>query len=195
MNKFMKHTGKAVPLYRQNIDTDQIMPKQFLTRVERSGFGEFVFYDWRFCSNGVRKSDFVLNDPRYAEASILITGANFGCGSSREHAPWGLSDFGFRTIISSSFADIFYSNSLKNGLLPVVLDESIIKKLVAKSESLAPYDLTVSLIDQSVTDGKGFQAHFEIDKFHRHCLLNGLDDIALTLQHKEKIDEYEAQFQ
>lgn len=195
MNKFTKHTGKTVPLYRQNIDTDQIMPKQFLTRVERSGFGEFVFYDWRFYSNGMRKSDFVLNDPRYAEASILITGANFGCGSSREHAPWGLSDFGFRTIISSSFADIFYNNSLKNGLLPVILDESIIKKLAAKSETLAPYDLTVNLIDQTVTDGNGFQARFEIDKFHRHCLLNGLDDIALTLQYKEKIAEYEAQFQ
>lgn len=195
MNKFIKHTGKTAPLYRQNIDTDQIMPKQFLTRIERSGFGEFVFYDWRFYSNGMRKSDFVLNDPKYTEASILITGANFGCGSSREHAPWGLSDFGFRTIISSSFADIFYSNSLKNGLLPVILDELIIKKLAAKSETLAPYELTVNLIDQTVTDGNGFQAGFEIDKFHRHCLLNGLDDIDLTLQHKGKIAEYEAQFQ
>ena len=195
MIKFDTHTGIIIPLYRQNIDTDQIMPKQFLTRISRSGFGEFVFYDWRFDSDGTPKNDFVLNDTKYADASILVVGANFGCGSSREHAPWGLVDFGFRVIIAPSFADIFYNNSLKNGLLPIVLGENKVAEIVKNSEERDFYKLTVSLINQTITDGENFHINFEIDEFRRHCLLNGLDDIALTLEHEEKIDKFEAQSQ
>ncbi len=194
MNKFVSHTGKSVALYRQNIDTDQIMPKQFLTRIERSGFGEFVFYDWRFESDGTPKNDFVLNDPKFNGASILIAGANFGCGSSREHAPWGLLDYGFRVVISPGFADIFYNNSLKNGLLPVVLAEADIVTLTKRSATENSDELTVDLQAQTVSDNQGFLSQFEIDQFQRRCLLNGLDGIALTLQHEEKIHDYETQF-
>ena len=176
---------------RANIDTDQIIPKQFLKRIERSGYGEFLFYDWRFNSDGTQNGDFVLNEPRFRCASILIAGANFGCGSSREHAPWSLYDYGFRCVIAPSFADIFYNNSLKNGLLPIALTDALVAELVKRNER-PDYKLFIDLNDQIVTDDAGFAASFEIDGFRKHCLINGLDDIGLTLQHKDKITEYEA---
>jgi 3-isopropylmalate/(R)-2-methylmalate dehydratase small subunit len=193
MNKFTKHTGKTVPLYQPNIDTDQIIPKQFLKRIERTGYGEFLFYDWRFNSDGTLSGDFVLNDPKYKGASVLIAGANFGCGSSREHAPWSLTDYGFSVVIAPSFADIFYNNSLKNGLLPVCLSEKKVAELVEKSRTQENYELTIDLENQTVSDNFGFQADFEIDGFRKYCLLNGLDDIGLSLQNEAKISEYEIQ--
>ncbi len=191
MNKFTRHTGHAAPLYQPNIDTDQIIPKQFLKRIERTGYGEFLFYDWRFDSDGTPNADFVLNDPRYKGASVLIAGANFGCGSSREHAPWSLTDYGFSAVVAPSFADIFYNNSLKNGLLPVVLSEAEVAELAAKAADQENYELTIDLESQTVTDKQGFAARFEIDEFRKYCLLNGLDDIGLTLQNEAKISEYE----
>jgi 3-isopropylmalate/(R)-2-methylmalate dehydratase small subunit len=191
MNKFTTHTGSAVPLYRSNIDTDQIIPKQFLKRIERTGYGQFLFYDWRFNSDGTLTESFILNNSRYKNASILIAGANFGCGSSREHAPWSLSDYGFHAVIAPSFADIFYNNSLKNGFLPVALDEEICASLAAKSESDPDYTLTVDLENKTVSDHSGVIANFEIDEFRRHCMLNGLDDIGLTLQNENKITAFE----
>lgn len=191
MEKFLKHTGKPVVIDRANIDTDQIIPKQFLKRIERSGYGEFLFYDWRFNSDGSPSADFVLNDPAYSDASILITGPNFGCGSSREHAPWSLLDHGFRVIIAPSFADIFYNNSLKNGLLPIVLPEAEIAGIIVAA-SEPGYALTVDLENKLVTDNRGLSAAFEIDEFRRHCLINALDDIGLTLVHESKIAEYES---
>lgn len=191
MQKFIKHTGKTVALYRQNIDTDQIIQKQFLKRIERTGYGEFLFYDWRFSPDGTTKSDFILNDPGYKNASVLLTGENFGCGSSREHAPWSLMDFGFRVIIAPSFADIFYNNSLKNGLLPVTLTAKEVSELVEKSQDRENYELKIDLENKTVSDNEGFQTSFEIDEFRRLCLLNGLDDIGLTLQYEAKISEYE----
>jgi 3-isopropylmalate/(R)-2-methylmalate dehydratase small subunit len=191
MNKFTKHTGKTAPLYQPNIDTDQIIPKQFLKRIERTGYGEFLLYDWRFNADGSAKSDFVLNDPKYKNASILLAGANFGCGSSREHAPWSLTDYGFHAVIAPSFADIFYNNSLKNGLLPIVLSEENVAELVRKSQSSENYELTIDLESRTVFDNQGFRTSFEIDEFRRYCLLNGLDDIGLTLQNEAKISDYE----
>lgn len=191
MQKFTKHTGNAVALYHPNIDTDQIIPKQFLKRIERTGYGEFLFYDWRFDADGSEKSDFILNNPKYKNASILLAGANFGCGSSREHAPWSLTDYGFHAVVAPSFADIFYNNSLKNGLLPVVLSEEKVAELVENSQTQENYELTIDLENQTVTDNFGFEAQFEIDEFRRYCLLNGLDDIGLTLQNEAKISEYE----
>ena len=189
MNKFTTHFGKTVALYQPNIDTDQIIPKQFLKRIERTGYGEFLFYDWRFDADGTLKSDFVLNDPKYQDASILIAGANFGCGSSREHAPWSLEDYGFRVVIASAFADIFYNNCFKTGILPVILNEETVAQLAEKSDG--NYELTVDLENQTITDNRGFQTNFEVDAFRRHCLLNGLDDIGLTLQNETKISEFE----
>ncbi len=191
MQKFMKHSGKTVALFRQNIDTDQIIPKNFLKRIERTGYGAFLFYDWRFSPDGEPNTDFVLNDPRYKDASILIAGANFGCGSSREHAPWSLMDYGFRAVIAPSFADIFYSNSLKNGLLPIVLNEEIVEELSERSKSADDHIFTIDLENRSVSDNKGFNASFVIDDFQRHCLMNGLDEIELTLQHEAEIAEFE----
>jgi len=191
MEKFTKHTGLAAPLYQPNIDTDQIIPKQFLKRIERSGYGEFLFYDWRFNSDGSPVADFVLNDEKYKEASILIAGANFGCGSSREHAPWSLMDHGFRAVIAPSFADIFYNNSLKNGLLPVALSEAEVAQLAKRAASPEGCRITVDLENKTVTDNAGFSATFDIDEFRRTCLLNGYDDIGLTLLHEDKITEYE----
>lgn len=191
MEKFTAHSGKPVVIDRANIDTDQIIPKQFLKRIERSGYGEFLFYDWRFNSDGTQNGDFVLNEQRFQDASILIAGANFGCGSSREHAPWSLYDFGFRCVIAPSFADIFYNNSLKNGLLPIALNDDLVAELAKRNER-PDYRLCIDLNDQIVTDDAGFVASFEIDGFRKHCLINGLDDIGLTLQHKDKITEYEA---
>lgn len=190
MKKFIKHTGKTVALYQPNIDTDQIIPKQFLKRIERTGYGEFLFYDWRFDADGSAKSDFVLNNPKFKDASVLIAGTNFGCGSSREHAPWSLTDYGFHAVIAPAFADIFYNNSLKNGLLPVVLSEEKVAELVNKSQE--NYELTIDLENQTVSDNRGFQANFEIDEFRRFCLLNGLDDIGLTLQNEAKISKFES---
>jgi 3-isopropylmalate/(R)-2-methylmalate dehydratase small subunit len=191
MIKFIRHTGKAAPLYQPNIDTDQIIPKQFLKRIERTGYGEFLFYDWRFNSDGSIISDFVLNTPRYKGTSILIAGANFGCGSSREHAPWSLTDFGFHAVIAPSFADIFYNNSLKNSLLPISLSESDCLELSKNAVEIPDYSLTVDLENQTVADDRGFHASFEIDEFRKHCMLNGLDDIGLTLLNEEKITTYE----
>jgi 3-isopropylmalate/(R)-2-methylmalate dehydratase small subunit len=190
MESFKSHTGTSVFLDRANIDTDQIIPKQFLKRIERSGYGEFLFYDWRFNSDGTLKLDFVLNDPKFHDASILIAGANFGCGSSREHAPWSLFDYGFRCIIAPSFADIFYNNSLKNGLVPVALDETAVAELAGRSAT-GERLITVDLEKQTVTDAAGFSASFKIDEFRKHCLINGLDDIGLTLLNEDKITGYE----
>ena len=191
MEKFTKHTGLAAPLYQPNIDTDQIIPKQFLKRIERSGYGEFLFYDWRFNSDGSQVAGFVLNDEKYKDASVLIAGANFGCGSSREHAPWSLMDHGFRTVIAPSFADIFYNNSLKNGLLPVALSESEVAELARRAASPEGCQITVDLENKTVTDNAGFSAAFDIDEFRRTCLLNGHDDIGLTLLNEDKIAAYE----
>ena len=191
MNRFTQHTGTLTPLYRANIDTDQIIPKQFLKRIERSGYGEFLFYDWRYGSDGTPVHDFVMNDERYDGSSILIAGPNFGCGSSREHAPWSLMDHGFQVVIAPSFADIFYSNSLKNGLLPVALPAVVVEELALRSELDAGYELTIDLEEQSVTDSAGPIGQFEIDRFRKYCIINGLDDIALTLEHAEQIAEYE----
>ena len=191
MTPFRVHTGLAAPLPRPNVDTDQIIPKQFLKRVERTGFGQFLFYDWRFLPNGERNTEFELNDARYQDASILIAGKNFGCGSSREHAPWALADFGFRAIIAPSFADIFANNCLKNGLLTVGLSESDVLQLTERAQTIDGYELTVDLENKIVSDAAGFSATFEIGDFQRHCLLEGLDDIGLTLQHEEPIESYE----
>lgn len=191
MIKFTKHTGTLTPLYRANIDTDQIIPKQFLKRIERTGYGAFLFNDWRFNSDGSPNPEFVMNDSRFDGSSILVAGANFGCGSSREHAPWSLLDHGFRVIIAPSFADIFYNNSLKNGLLPVVLPEDDIAQLAETTSAFNGYKLSIDLETQNVMDNNGFDAGFQIDAFRKHCLLNGLDDIALTLENEEKISGYE----
>src|ERR1700683_3255818 len=191
MQPFRKHTGVVVPLDKVNVDTDQIIPKQFLKRIERTGFGEFLFYDWRFSGDGIKIADFVLHQPRYAKASILVAGKNFGCGSSHEHAVWALTDYGFRVVIASSFADIFANNSLKNGLLTVLLKEEEIAEIMRRAQAIDDYELTVDLEALLVKDEKGFAATFAMDEFSRHCLLNGLDDIGLTLQHEAEIAAYE----
>jgi 3-isopropylmalate/(R)-2-methylmalate dehydratase small subunit len=196
MQPFRKHTGVVVPLDKVNVDTDQIIPKQFLKRIERTGFGEFLFYDWRFVGNGEAgkiTGDFVLDQPRYAKASILVAGKNFGCGSSREHAVWALADFGFRVVIASSFADIFANNSLKNGLLTVRLNEEQVAGIMRRAKEVENYRLTVDLENSRVDDGRGFTATFTMDEFSRHCLLNGLDDIGLTLEHEARIAAFEAE--
>jgi 3-isopropylmalate/(R)-2-methylmalate dehydratase small subunit len=195
MQPFRKHTGVVVPLDKVNVDTDQIIPKQFLKRIERTGFGEFLFYDWRFSGDGKdcgKTGDFVLDAPRYTKASILVAGKNFGCGSSREHAVWALADFGFRVVIASSFADIFANNSLKNGLLKVRLNAEQVAEVMRRSNEIEDYQLTVDLETLRVEDQRGFSATFAMDEFSRHCLLNGLDDIARTLQHEAQIAAYEA---
>jgi 3-isopropylmalate/(R)-2-methylmalate dehydratase small subunit len=191
MQPFRKHTGLVAPLDRANVDTDQIIPKQFLKRIERTGFGQFAFYDWRFNADSTPKRDFVLNRPRYRAASILVAGKNFGCGSSREHAPWALADYGFKAIVAPTFADIFYNNSLKNGLLLVRLSEPEIERLMTNAKEKEGYRLTVDLEQKKVSDEHGFSASFEIDDFRRRCLLEGLDDIGLTLRFADQISEYE----
>jgi 3-isopropylmalate/(R)-2-methylmalate dehydratase small subunit len=195
MQPFRKHTGMVVPLDKVNVDTDQIIPKQFLKRIERTGFGEFLFYDWRFAADGKQRAnqtgDFVLDAPRYRKASILVAGKNFGCGSSREHAVWALADYGFRAVIAPSFADIFSNNSLKNGLLTVALNDQQVAEIMRRSKQVEPYQLTVDLETLRVEDRQGFSASFAMDEFSRHCLLNGLDDIGLTLQHEAEIGAYE----
>jgi len=192
MEPFKRHRGLVATLDRVNVDTDQIIPKQFLKRIERSGFGQFLFYDWRFNPDGSLKPDFELNEPRFQGATILLTRANFGCGSSREHAPWALSDYGFRSIIAPSFADIFYNNCFKNGLLPVGLSEDQVEQLFQRANANPGYELTVDLERQWISDDEGLRFSFEIDPFRRECLLKGLDDIGLTLQHEDKIQQYEA---
>jgi 3-isopropylmalate/(R)-2-methylmalate dehydratase small subunit len=192
MKPFTVHRGRVVPLDRVNVDTDQIIPKQFLKRIEKTGFGQFVFYDWRFGADGKENPDFVLHEPRYQGASILVAGKNFGCGSSREHAVWALADFGFRAVISSSFADIFANNATKNGFLTVKLSESEVGTVMQRSQ-VDDYRLTIDLEKCEVADEQGFRASFPIDAFVRHCLLNGLDDIGLTLQHESEIAAYEGQ--
>ena len=181
----------VVPLDRANVDTDQIIPKQFLKRIERTGFGEFLFYDWRFKPGGELDESFVLNKPRYRGASILVAGKNFGCGSSREHAPWALADYGFRAIIAPSFADIFANNCLKNGLLPVTLSEGEVSAIIEQVRASEGYELTVDLEERTVTDGRGLSVAFAIDDFPRRCLMEGLDDIGLTMLHEPDIVAYE----
>ena len=192
MNPFTVHRGLVAPLDRVNVDTDQIIPKQFLKRIERTGFGEFLFYDWRFDANGKKTAGFVLDEPRYKGTSILVAEKNFGCGSSREHAVWALTDFGFRAVISSSFADIFANNSTKNGFLTVRLTENEVAELLRRAHEVIGYELTIDLEQCEVRDGNGFRAKFPIDEFVRQCLLNGLDDIGLTLQHEQEIAAYES---
>jgi 3-isopropylmalate/(R)-2-methylmalate dehydratase small subunit len=193
MKPFTVHLGRVAPLDRVNVDTDQIIPKQFLKRIERTGFGQFLFYDWRFGADGKKTGDFVLDEPRYEGASILVAGKNFGRGSSREHAVWALADFGFRAVISSSFADIFANNSTKNGFLAVRLTEDEAAELLQRAQEIDDYQITIDLEKCEVRDDQDFRAKFPMDEFVRHCLLNGLDDIGLTLQHEEEIATYEAQ--
>ncbi len=192
MQPFRKHTGQVAPLYRANVDTDQIIPKQFLKRIERTGFGEFLFNDWRRSADGTPDPEFVLNQPRYAGASILVGGKNFGCGSSREHAVWALADFGFHVVIAPSFADIFANNCAKNGVLTVVVSEQEVSEIAQKASEIPGHSLTINLENCTVEDGQGLTTHFQIDEFTRHCLLEGLDDIGLTLQQKTEIAKYEA---
>ena len=186
----------AVPLDRPNVDTDQIIPKQFLKRIERTGYGEFLFFDWRriqegpYC--GEPDTKFILNDARYAGSKILIAGKNFGCGSSREHAAWALTDFGFLVVIAPSFADIFFSNAGKNGMVLVRLPEADVELLTHRSTKNPQHKITINLEAQTVTDDQGFSAHFDIDPFRKYCLLNGLDDIGLTLRHAAELDTYES---
>lgn len=191
MEPIRKHTGLVYPLNRANVDTDQIIPKQFLKRISRQGFGQFVFYNWRFDSKGTLRDDFSLNQPQYEGTSILVAGENFGCGSSREHAPWALLDYGFRVVIAPSYADIFYNNCTKNGILPVILSEEEVQTLIKNSET-EQYYLTVDLESKKVYDNKGFEASFDLDSYKREMLINGWDDIAVTLTHVDKIDQFEA---
>jgi len=192
MEPFRTLTAPAAPLDRANVDTDQIIPKQFLKRIERTGYEDFLFYDWRRRSDGEPQPDFVLNDPRYQGAKILIANKNFGCGSSREHAAWALSDYGFRVVIAPTFADIFFSNAGKNGIVLARLSEEQVVLLLERAQTTANYQLTISLEEQTVTDSFGFKARFEIDPFRKFCLIEGLDDIGLTLRHAAALDEFEA---
>ena len=193
MEPFRMLNGGVAPLNRVNVDTDQIIPKQFLKRVERTGFGQFLFNDWRFAEDGSENPDFVLNRQTYKDASILVSGRNFGCGSSREHAPWALQDFGIRCIIAPSFADIFFGNCFQNGILPVVLPEEIVNQIIDNSEKDPGYKITIDLESQKVWDiNEEVVADFDIEPFRRHCLLNGLDDIGLTLEDEGDISQFES---
>ena len=192
MKPFTVHRGRVAPLDRVNVDTDQIIPKQFLKRIEKTGFGQFLFYDWRFGAEGKKNPDFVLHDPRYQGATVLVAGKNFGCGSSREHAVWALADFGFRAVISSSFADIFANNSTKNGFLTVRLRDDEVAHVMTRAQEIENYELTIDLENCEVRDDQEFRAKFPIDEFIRRCLLNGLDDIGLTLEHETEIRAYES---
>jgi len=193
MEPFKTLTSIAAPLDRANVDTDQIIPKQFLKRIERTGYGEFLFFDWRRTANGDPNPEFELNDPRYKGAQILIAGKNFACGSSREHAAWALSDFGFRVVIAPTFADIFFSNAGKNGIVLARLSEDEVAELLTNAKTIPNYKLTASLEDQTVTDSLGFKASFEVDPFRKFCLIEGLDDIGLTLRHAAALDAFEKQ--
>lgn len=200
MKPYTQENGIVCPLDRSNVDTDQIIPKQFLKSIKRTGFGVNLFDEWRYLDEGYPNQDcskrpvnqeFVLNQPRYQGANILLARENFGCGSSREHAPWALEEYGFRTVIAPSFADIFYNNCFKNGMLPVVLDEQAIDELFTDCLATEGYQLTVDLNSQTVTSPSGKQYAFEVDTFRKHCLLNGLDDIGLTLQQQDDIKAFE----
>lgn len=191
MDKFTTLSGVAAPLPMINVDTDMIIPKQFLKTIKRTGLGKNLFDEMRFDESGVEKPDFVLNKPAYREASLLITGENFGCGSSREHAPWALLDFGIRCVIASSFADIFYNNCFKNGILPVVLDAETVDQLFEDAGGEKALEITVDLENQRLHTAHGREIAFEVDPFRKHCLLEGLDDIGLTLQHVDDIRAYE----
>ena len=192
MQPFRTITSLAAPLDRVNVDTDQIIPKQFLKRIERTGYGDFLFFDWRRKADGTPDAEFVLNQPQYQGAQVLLAGRNFGCGSSREHAAWALSDFGIRCVIAPAFADIFFSNAGKNGILLVVLPEEQVSTLMQRAQTPG-YKLTVSLEDETVRDDQGFTAKFSVDAFRRYCLLEGLDDIGLTLRHAAALDTFETQ--
>ncbi len=192
MEPYRRETGKVATLDRANVDTDQIIPKQFLKRIERSGFGRFLFYDWRFREDGSLDPRFELNRSRFRGATVLLTGSNFGCGSSREHAPWALLDYGFRTVIAPSFADIFYNNCFKNGMLPIRLPGRQVKDLFRRVRENPEYTLTVDLESCTLRDGRGLNLEFPVKPFRRHCLLEGLDEIGLTLRHEDKISRYEA---
>jgi len=194
MKPFTTFTALAAPLDRSNVDTDQIIPKQFLKRIERTGFGEFLFFDWRFLPDGSPNPDFELNHDRYAGASILVAGRNFGSGSSREHAVWALDQHGFKVIVAPSFADIFYNNSLGNGLLLIALRQEQVDELTALIRETPGYTLTADLEMCTLSDGRTYESYFDIDAFHRHRLLNGLDDIGLTLEHAGAIEAYEQRF-
>ena len=191
MQPFTTLAGTAAPLDRANVDTDQIIPKQFLKRIERTGYGDFLFFDWRRNAAGDPDPAFVLNDARYKGAQILIAGKNFACGSSREHAAWALSDYGFRAVIAPTFADIFFSNAGKNGIVLARLTENEVAQLLHNAKTIPNYQLTVSLEAQTVTDNQGFSASFEVDPFRKFCLLEGLDDIGLTLRHAAALDSFE----
>jgi 3-isopropylmalate/(R)-2-methylmalate dehydratase small subunit len=191
MQPFTKHTGLVAPLDRVNVDTDQMVPKQFLKLLTREGYGRVLFYDWRYLPGEKPNPDFVLNQPRYKGASVLLAGANFGCGSSREHAPWAIGDYGFCVILAPSYADIFYNNCFKNGILPVTLERGQMDELFARTERNGGYRLTVDLEQQVVSDDLGLRYTFAIDPFRKECLLKGLDDISLTLRHEAKISAYE----
>jgi 3-isopropylmalate/(R)-2-methylmalate dehydratase small subunit len=191
MQAFTQHTGLVAAMDRANVDTDQIIPKQFLKRIERTGFGQFLFFDWRFHDDGTPNPAFELNKPQYAGASILLARRNFGCGSSREHAPWALADYGFLVVIAPSFADIFYNNCFKNGMLPIRLDEAVVDDLFHRAAAQPGYKLSVDLASQTITDAASLKLSFEVDAFRKHCLLNGLDDIGLTLERVDRITAYE----
>lgn len=194
MEPLRTHKGLVYPLNRSNIDTDQIIPKQFLKRIERSGFGQFLFYNWRYDENGNPREDFSLNDVKYKGASILVAGENFGCGSSREHAPWAIQDFGFRVIIAPSYADIFKNNCVKNGILAIQASESEVQTIIKRAES-EEYTLTVNLEEQVVSDGEGFEVKFDIAPYPKQMLLNGWDEIGVTLNYEDKIKQYELSHQ
>jgi 3-isopropylmalate/(R)-2-methylmalate dehydratase small subunit len=191
MKPFVKHTGLAAPMDRVNVDTDQMVPKQFIKLCTREGFGRVLFYDWRYLPREKPNPEFILNQPRYKGASVLIARANFGCGSSREHAPWAILDYGFRAILAPSYADIFYNNCFKNGILPVTLTNEQIDEVFKRTEKNEGYRLTVDLEQQLVTDSEGLRYSFEIDPFRKECLLKGLDDIGLSLVHEAEISAFE----
>jgi len=191
MQPISRHTGLVMPLDRVNVDTDQMVPKQFLKALTRQGFGRNLFYDWRYLPGEVPNPEFVLNFPRYRGASVLLARANFGCGSSREHAPWALLDYGFRVVIAPSFADIFYNNCFKNGILPITLPDAQVDELFRRAEANAGYKLTADLPDQTISDAQAVKFHFDIDDFRKTVLLQGLDDIGLTLKHEPEITAYE----
>lgn len=194
MEKFTKVTGVAAPMPLINIDTDMIIPKLFLKTIKRSGLGKNLFDEMRYDDAGKEISSFILNQPAYRNAQIIVAGDNFGCGSSREHAPWALLDFGIRVVISTSFADIFYSNCFKNGILPIVLPQSDVDKLMSDAERGANATVSVDLDNQTITGPDGGEISFEVDAFKKHCLLNGLDDIGLTMQKSDEIDRFEASY-
>ncbi|WP_314585495.1 3-isopropylmalate dehydratase small subunit [Paenibacillus terrigena] len=191
MEPFKQLTGIVGPVDRVNVDTDAIIPKQFLKRIERSGFGQFLFYEWRFHENGDVNAAFELNKPRYEGASVMVSRVNFGCGSSREHAPWAILDYGFRCVIAPSFADIFYNNCFKNGILPIKLSEEQVEDLFKRTAEHEGYQLSVDLENKKITDTFGLEIQFDLDEHRRQFLLQGLDDIGLTLQHEDKISAYE----